>query len=285
MAISAGDIRTLHRYEIQILHILERSMQRYKWVPLDHIRQATGLSDSEVAFRIGRLMEKGLIRFEPLPYEGYGLVFAGYDALALLALVKKGTVRALGCQIGEGKESVIYEALGLGSVALKFHHVGQRSFRTARQKREYLPGEGHYPWIFASRSSAEREIDALRRLHPAVRVPLPIDINRHVVVMEALRGLTLNRCVLEEPEAILADILREIRGAFRLGVIHSDLSEFNVMISDGECVLIDWPQWAGADHANARELLERDVRNILIYFHRKYQLPYDLEEAIGCVTG
>lgn len=286
MAIPAGDIRDLHRYEIQILHIIERSMQRYRWVPLDHIRAATGLSESEVAFRIGKLMEKGFIRFEPLPYEGYGLVFTGYDALALLALVKKGTIRALGCQIGLGKESVVYEALGLGSVALKFHHVGQRSFQAARQKREYMSGEGHFPWIYASRSSAEREYAALKRLYPQVRVPLPIDLNRHTVVMEVISGRTLNRCIAGDPANILDTVLTQVRDAYRLGVVHADLSEFNVMISDsGECILIDWPQWVESDHVNAADLLRRDVQNIVSYFQRKYRVTRQVDEAVDWVTG
>ncbi|MDD1718777.1 MAG: serine/threonine protein phosphatase, partial [Methanoregulaceae archaeon] len=77
----------------------------------------------------------------------------------------------------------------------------------------------------------------------------------------------------------------QIREAYRHGIIHVDLSEFNVMISGEECILIDWPQWVGTDHQNALDLLKRDIRNILTYFHRKYSLEYQLEETTGWVTG
>jgi RIO kinase 2 len=285
MPISADQIRNLHKYEIRILVALERLMRRYRWVPLDLIKKSLGLSESEISYRLGRLMDMGMVRFDTVPYEGYTLVFDGYDTLALVSLSRKGVVSALGCPIGEGKESVVYEALGLGPVALKFHHVGQRSFQSVRVTREYMPDEGHCPWIFASRLSAEREYEALTRLHPGTCVPLPIAINRHVVVMEFIRGINLNRCRLEEPSRILDQILDEVRNAYRAEVIHADLSEYNVMVDEDRIYLIDWPQWVEIGHPNAEDLLTRDLENITRYFQRKYHLDVCIEEAIRRVTG
>jgi RIO-like serine/threonine protein kinase len=51
-----------------------------------------------------------MVRYNTVPYEGYALIFGGYDTLALRSLVKKGTIQALGPMIGEGKESVVYDA-------------------------------------------------------------------------------------------------------------------------------------------------------------------------------
>jgi RIO kinase 2 len=285
MALSAEQIRELHTYEIRVLLVLERLMRRYRWVPLDSIKKALGLSESEVLFRLSRLMEKGLVRFDAVPYEGYSLVFQGYDALALISLSKKGTVKALGCLIGEGKESVVYDALGISRLALKFHHVGQRSFQSVRVTRDYLPDQGHCPWIFASRLSADREYEALRLLHPAVSVPLPVDINRHTLVMEFIPGTTLNRCSLERPGEVLAEILDNVRKAYRTGVVHADLSEYNVMHDGCRSYIIDWPQWVSPDHPNAGELLKRDVANIIRYFSRRYRLEITTVEALEAVTG
>lgn len=71
MALSAENIRDLHRYERQILNILEQGMRKYRWVPLEEIRHATGLSESEVNYRLGRLMKMGMVRFDAVPYDGY----------------------------------------------------------------------------------------------------------------------------------------------------------------------------------------------------------------------
>ena len=284
MPVPAEYVRSLHTYELRILLALERLMRRYQWVPLEVLRPATGFSESELAYRLGRLMAMGMVRYEKTPYEGYALVFDGYDTLALHTLTRRGTVQALGCLIGVGKESEVYEAMGLGVVVLKFHRVGQRSFQSARLKRGYMPEAGHCPWLFASSHSAKMEYDALKTLHPAVSVPLPIDQNRHVVAMSFVPGVNLSRAALAEPEIILDEILDNIREAYRLGIIHGDLSEFNVMVDEKQCWLIDWPQWVEIAHPNAGEILARDIGNILQYFKRKYGIEYAFEEALARVV-
>jgi len=285
MPISAEAVRNLHENDLRVLHALERLMKRYQWVPLDVLAKATGMGEKEVSFRLTRLLGFGMAKYEKVPYEGYSLVFTGYDALALHALSGKGTVNALGPFIGEGKESIVYEGLGLGRLVLKFHRVGQRSFQSARVKRGYMPEEGHIPWLFASAFSAEREFLALTKLHPKVSVPIPVERNRHVVVMSLVPGMNLSRCTPEDPRAMLDAILIQVREAYRLGVIHADLSEFNVMVDGDRCFLIDWPQWMEAGHPNAGEILERDLRVILLYFSRKYGIKYPLSRALSEVTG
>jgi RIO kinase 2 len=285
MTISAEAVRELRENDLRVLHALERLMKRYQWVPLEVLGRAAELGEKETGFRLSRLLALNMVKYEKVPYDGYSLVFSGYDALALDALAGKGSVAALGPFIGEGKESVVYEGLGVGRLVLKFHRVGQRSFQSARVKRGYMPDEGHVPWIFASALSAERESLALKKLHPRVPVPLPVDRNRHVVVMSFLPGTTLSRCAPEDPEAILRAILLHVREAYRLGVIHGDLSEFNVMVDGARCFFIDWPQWVETDHPNAGETLERDLRIILSYFSRKFGIEYPLGQALAGVSG
>jgi RIO kinase 2 len=285
MVVSPERIRSLHKYEKAILIALERQMKRYEWVPLESIEQATELSESEVNYRLSRLIAWGMVRFNPVPYDGYALVFGGYDTLALTTLTRKGIISALGTKIGEGKESVVYDALGLGPVAIKFHRVGQRSFNTARVNREYIPETGSCPWLLASRFSAEREYAALTLLHPNVSVPLPIGQNRNAVVMALIDGPNLFRYKLPDPQATLDEILSNVRAAYQAGVIHADLSEYNILIENGKCVIIDWPQWMETTHPNAGAILERDISNILAFFLRKYKLEYDPGEALRCVTG
>ncbi|MCK9632322.1 MAG: serine/threonine protein phosphatase [Methanoregula sp.] len=284
MVVAAEHIRTLNKYEKAILLALERGMKRYSWVPLEHLKTSTKLSESEINYRLSRLIAWGMVRFNPVPYDGYALVFGGYDTLALATLTAKGTISALGTMLGEGKESIVYEALGLGPVAIKFHRVGGRSFSSARLNREYME-EGHCPWLLASRKSAEREYEAIKALHPKVSVPLPIAQNRHTVVMSLINGANLNRCTLESPTEVLDEILDNVRIAYGAGIIHSDLSEYNIMVEDGKCILIDWPQWVGTDHQNADAIVRRDIDNILAFFKRKYKLKRDREVALQCVIA
>jgi RIO kinase 2 len=284
MVVAAEHIRNLNKYERSLLLALERGMKRYSWVPLEHLKSATKLSESEVNYRLSRLIAWGMVRFNSVPYDGYALVFGGYDTLALSSLTQKGTVSALGSLIGEGKESVVYDALGLGPVAIKFHRVGQRSFSSARVNREYME-EGHCPWLIASKRSAEREYEALKTLHPGVSVPLPIAQNRHAVVMSLIDGGILNRTPLESPARVLDEILENIRLAYGAGIIHSDMSEYNILVENGKCILIDWPQWVSTDHPNAAAIVGRDIDNILAFFRRKYRIRRDREVALQCVTS
>ena len=196
MPLSAEDIKNLHKYEVRILRALERMMHRYAWVPEDDLKAAVHLSAAETKYRVGNLIHRDMVRSDAVPYKGYALVFKGYDALALSALAQKKTISALGTMIGVGKESEIYEALGFGLVVLKLHKIGQRSFQTVRTNREYMPEKTHCPWIFASAKSAEREYEALKALNGKVNVPVPIDMNRHVIVMSFIPGVNLHRCRL-----------------------------------------------------------------------------------------
>jgi RIO kinase 2 len=148
-----------------------------------------------------------------------------------------------------------------------------------------MPEEGHCPWLIASRKSAEREYEALTALHSKVSVPLPIGQNRHTVVMSLIKGQNLNRCRLEAPMEVLEEILENAANAYRAGVIHADLSEYNILMEDGKVVLIDWPQWTETSHPNAEAILFRDIDNILAFFQRKYQIKYDRGDAFRCVIG
>jgi RIO kinase 2 len=80
-------------------------------------------------------------------------------------------------------------------------------------------------------------------------------------------------------------IVEEVAKAWRLGIIHADLSEFNVMANDEGIKIIDWPQSVERTHPHAEELLKRDLNNVLRFFARKYKLKIDLEETIALVKS
>lgn len=284
MPLDASTIKNLHKYEIRILRALERMMKRYRWVPEDDLKAATKLSKPELEYRLGNLIHNDMVRSDSVPYKGYALIFQGYDALALSALTARKSISALGSMIGVGKESEIYEALGFGVVVLKLHKIGQRSFQTVRMNRDYMD-EGHCPWIFASAKSAEREYEALTKLNGKVNVPVPIDINRHVIVMSFIEGVNLNRCRLDDPDKIYQEILDEVKKAYELGFVHGDLSEYNIMYDGTAIWIIDWPQWVSPTHPSAETLLHHDLTTLIIFFSKKYQAAYDEKEAYAYVTG
>jgi RIO kinase 2 len=281
MHLSADHIRSLHKYDIKVLQSLEYLMNRYDWVPVEDVIRNTRLSANEVGYRARRLVDRGMIKFSAVPYPGYSLVFNGYDTLAVHHLVQKGIISALGNLIGVGKESNVYEAIGTGPVILKFHRVGQRSFKTVQRSRGFLPDTGHCPWIFAAHYSAEQEYVALSTLHRRISVPTPLLMNRNVVAMSQVPGVNLNMIELAEPVPFFEELISLVHQAYALGYIHGDLSEYNIMTDGSHPVIIDWPSWIPPDHPNAEEILDHDIRTVCQFFRRKYGIKSDPDEIRG----
>lgn len=287
---AAAALTKVESYDLRILQAIELGMIRHEVVPFEEVVRYSGLNENELEYRMKGLDELELLYRQWDPYLGYIMNYNGFDLLALNALVKAESLEALGPPIGVGKESDVFEAVTPGDVkvAVKFHRLGRASFRDTKRKREYVADRRHISWLYQSRLAAEAEYNALKNMHEAgVSVPEPIDQNRHVIVMQLIKGTQLSDIIsLEEPWLFLDDILEYVRLAYRAGVIHTDLSEYNILVDgEGEVWIIDWPQYTSTDHPNAMELLERDVGNVVYYFQRKYRLEYDLEQALNHVRS
>ncbi len=274
--------------EFRVLLAIENKMKFYEWVPVEEIAGFTGYEIKEVEYLLSSLARNKLVHRNIRAYEGYRIYFEAYDLLALRAFVKRGTVNAIGDAIGTGKESQVYEATGGITdrhVVIKFHREGKTSFKQVRIKREYVEERKHLSWLYASRLAAKREYDALRTLYPEVSVPEPVDYNRHAIVMSVAKGAELACTTINEPQWYLDAILDEVGKACKLGIIHGDLSEFNIFVSPDGVEIIDWPQCVPSTHANANELLRRDIDNVLSFFNRKYRIKRDAVEVMSTIAN
>jgi len=282
--------RTLENEDFRVLQVIETGMSKHEFVPKEEIAKFTKFDLArDTDFRLSRLNKLGLIYQMRGPYVGYTLNYTGYDCLAINAFVKAGVLEAFGKPLGVGKEADVYDALNPKGerIAVKFHRLGRISFRQTMRKRGYTTE--HASWLFQSRLAAEKEFQALRLLFPyKVAVPAPISQNRHVIAMGMIEGAELSDWKeISKPEKVLKEILRNVRKAYlKAGVIHADLSEYNVILKPNMHILIiDWPQYVTMTHPNAKQLLTRDIKNILQYFKRKYMLKVKLKEALAYVTG
>ncbi|OED45154.1 kinase [Endozoicomonas sp. (ex Bugula neritina AB1)] len=120
------------------------------------------------------------------------------------------------------------------------------------------------------------EVDALYRVANAnVRVPKPYDCVDGVLLMELvvdedgdvaprLNDIALSEEEAREDHATMMTYVMRMLGA---GLVHGDLSEFNVLMAEDGPVIIDLPQAVdAAANNNAKAMLERDVRNITEYY-------------------
>ncbi len=293
---SAADVavksfRKLEPEDLRILHVIEANMSRYRYVPEETLSKLAKLSEQQTQYRLTRLNRFKLIHRWTGPYKGYTLNMAGYDSLAINALVKAEILEAFGKPLGVGKEADVYDALTPDNkrIAVKFHRLGRTSFRQTRRVRGYAAERRHISWLYQSRLAAEKEFEALKLLYPhRVAVPKPIYQNRHTVAMGMIEGAELAECKgLPNPQKTLQEILSNIHKAYKhAGIIHADLSEYNIIIKPSwHTLIIDWPQYVTREHPNAEQLLKRDIKNLLRFFRRKYKLKTTLKDALNYVQA
>jgi len=262
----------LEAEDFHLLSGVEQGMRFSEWVATDKLPDFSRLTSEDVDYRVDRCEQRGLLERKTIQYVGFRLTPRGYDALALHTFSERETIDGVGAPLGVGKESDVYEVRSYRPLALKFHREGYTNFREVDREREYTADRDHVSWLYTARKAAEREYDALETVYPAVSTPRPIDHNRHGVVMERVDGVELARAALEDDQVIpvLDLLIREVATAYREGYVHADVSEYNVFLTEEGVVLFDWPQAVPTDHANAGDLLRRDVENALGYFQRKH---------------
>ncbi len=206
-------------------------------------------------------------------------------------LVEDGLVDEVLRPLMSGKEAAVY-VVRCGQelrCAKVYKEANKRSFRQAaeyqegrkvrnsRQARAMAKGS-KYGRKEAEDAWQNAEVAALFRLANAgVRVPRPYDFLDGVLLMELVAdeygdaAPRLNDVYLEPEQAreYHAFVIRQIVLMLCTGLVHGDLSEFNVLLGPDGPVIIDLPQAvdaAGNNHAFS--MLERDVGNMAAYFGR-----------------
>lgn len=206
-------------------------------------------------------------------------------------LVQEGIIDEVIRQLMSGKEAVVYVVRCGDDVrcAKVYKEANRRSFRQAalyqegrkvknsRQARAMEKGT-RYGRQAQEEAWQNVEVNTLYRLAAAgVRVPHAYGFFQGVVLMELLTDASgnaaprLNDVVLTEELALAyhATLMQEIVRMLCAGVIHGDLSEYNVLVDSNGPVIIDLPQAVdAAGNNNAAVMLQRDANNLTTYFSR-----------------
>ncbi|ESS12011.1 MAG: serine/threonine protein kinase involved in cell cycle control [uncultured archaeon A07HR60] len=221
-----------------------------------------------------------------------GSVFDEATLAAVYKLVQDGHIDAFGGPISTGKEAHVFEALAPeAEVAVKIYRINATDFS---QMREYLEGDPRFDGIGSDKKAVvlawtRKEFANLSRARKAgVRVPETIAVERNVLVMELVgqaddRARRLAEVTVENPQTAYEVVREYMRRLYSAGLIHGDLSEYNLIIHEGELYVIDLGQAVTVHHPNARSFLERDCRNVASFFSRQ-GLPVDPDDLIDFVT-
>lgn len=289
--VAARIFRTLEPEDFITLHAVEIQMKKSEFISEELVPRHAKLPHKEVTYRLDQLSKQGFLQHHTTPYVGYRLTTAGYDCLAINALVKADVLQAFGKPLGVGKESDVYDALMPDNtrVAVKFHRLGRTSFRQTKRKRGYMAEQAYTPtWLYQSRLAAKKEFEALSLLYPkGISVPKPIKQNRHVIVMSIIEGAELYYLEIPNPKKVLDEILLNVKKVYKdAGIVHADLSPYNIIVQlDEHALIIDWPQYVTVKHPNAEQLLQRDVQNVLRFFRQKLRLETNLKDVLVKIRG
>jgi RIO kinase 1 len=143
-----------------------------------------------------------------------------------------------------------------------------RVMRAIGKKSTFGEQVSHTSWLMY-------EYTTLERLYQAgAAVPKPFSASENAILMgfcgdEQMAAPALNEVALEpdEAEVLFAEVLRNIELMLQNGIIHGDLSPYNILYWEGSITLIDFPQVTSLQsNTQAYSILERDITRVCDYF-------------------
>ena len=206
-------------------------------------------------------------------------------------LIDDGLVDEVISQLMSGKEATVYVVRCGAEIrcAKIYKEANQRSFKKAVEYREGRKGRNSRRARAMEKGSKvgrkqqeeawqNAEMDALTLLaNSGVRVPQTYGCFDGILLMELItddEGFVAPRLnyIYLTPELALEDhavVMKYVMRMLCAGVVHGDLSEFNVLVDNYGPVIIDLPQVVNAaGNNNARAIFERDVNNMTAYYGR-----------------
>ncbi len=232
-------------------------------------------------------------------WKTYNSVFDQFTTRRIFELASKGYFHELRSQIGPGKEAIVFSAARStkeedGAIAVKLYRLETANFKNMYDYLRVDPrfsklgkasvGDPRRRSIFAW---TEREYRNLLIARDAkVRAPLPIAYKDNIMIMEFIgHGFEESPLLKKSPpdeenlQAFADECLDMIERFAKAGMVHGDLSEYNIINHDEEPVFIDFSHSMPLRSPNADVLLERDIKTVIGYF-KKQGAKIDQEEYL-----
>jgi RIO kinase 1 len=228
-----------------------------------------------------------------------GNVFDQFTNGVLFKLTGQGLFGELRSALALGKEANIFIATpGRGSerqehVIVKIYRLENANFK---KMLDYLRHDPRYMHTKPSRRAiifawCQREYRNLMLAREAIRCPAPLGFKSNVLVMSLIGDATsgevarqLKDATPEDPKKFSQLILKDVTSLWKAGLVHGDLSAFNILNDNEAPVFIDFSQATPTNAPNGRELLTRDLTNIANHF-RKLGVKVDAEKEKAKILG
>ncbi len=223
--------------------------------------------------------------------KAYQEVFDADTVSTLFKLMESGYIKELENVISTGKEANVFRAVDRTGdfVAVKIYRINTSEFR---HLWKYIEGDPRVRITKRSRRAiiyqwARREFKNLEIAHKSgVRVPFPIVHRKNVIVMEYIGDENTPAPLLkdfppEDPKPFVDDLLTSLsRLYYKAGIVHADLSEYNILVWENFPHIIDMGQSMTWDHPLAYEFFYRDMNQLLKVLQRlgfkEFKTPHDV---------
>ncbi|MEM4282357.1 MAG: serine protein kinase RIO [Candidatus Woesearchaeota archaeon] len=204
-------------------------------------------------------------------------VFDLFTEQVLFKLISKGIFDGLESPLQMGKEANIFTALtSTGErVIVKIYRLTTADFKKMYQ---YLATDPRYAGLRKNRRKvifawAQREYRNLLKAYEAgVPVPKPKAQLFNVLVMAFVGDLEpapmLKDCPPKYPRKFFNELVMSLKKLYKAGLVHGDLSAFNILNHNEKPVFIDMSQATTLMDPNARTYLKRDIANLARFFKK-----------------
>ncbi len=205
-------------------------------------------------------------------------VFDEFTNRTIFKLITEGHFKGLESPINIGKESNVFSALTEENnrVIVKIYRLETCDFNIMYS---YIKDDPRYSNLKNKKRKVifawtQREYRNLMNAREAqVSVPIPITFSNNVLVLEfvgksSVIAPKLKDSVPKNKKLFFDKIIDNMRKLYKSGIVHADLSAFNILNFNETPVFIDMSQATLLRHPRAEEFLARDVRNICTFFNK-----------------
>ncbi len=206
----------------------------------------------------------------------YGNVFSEHSRRLLFKMASQGYFEELESQVSVGKEANVFTATTKDHdrIIAKIYRLENCNFN---KMYDYLTADPRY--LSTARNQrrivftwTQREFRNLMIAREVIKVPKPIAFKDNIILMEFIGNTDpapeLKNHPPKDAEKFFKKIIDNMHKLYKKGLIHGDLSPFNILNHNEEPVFIDFSQGTMVDATDADELLKRDIHNISNYFKR-----------------